>query len=43
MTVDQIHAVEDIVNREILANAAVCVQEMPIDEAKKTGALMLFR
>ena len=42
MTVDQIHAVEDIVNREILANTEVCVQEMPIEEAKKTGAMMLF-
>ncbi len=42
MTLEQIHEVEDIVNREILANAEVTVQEMPIEEAKKTGALMLF-
>ena len=42
MTLEQIHEVEDIVNHEILANAEVSVQEMPIEEAKKTGALMLF-
>ena len=42
MTIEQIHEVEDIVNREILANAEVTVREMPIEEAKKTGALMLF-
>ena len=42
MTLEQIHEVEDIVNREILGNAEVTVQEMPIEEAKKTGALMLF-
>ena len=42
MTLDQIHEVENIVNHEILANAQVTVREMPIEEAKKTGALMLF-
>ena len=42
MALEQIHEVEDIVNHEILANVEVSVQEMPIEEAKKTGALMLF-
>ena len=42
MTVEQIQEVEDIVNREILANTAVKCEVMPIEEAKKSGALMLF-
>lgn len=42
MTVEQIQEVEDIVNREILANTTVKCEVMPIEEAKKSGALMLF-
>lgn len=42
MTVEQIHEVEDLVNQEILANTEVTTQVLPIDEAKKSGALMLF-
>ena len=42
MTVEQIQEVEDIVNREILANTPVKCEVMPIEEAKKSGALMLF-
>lgn len=42
MTVEQIHAVEDIINREILANHEVRCELMSIEDAKKTGATMLF-
>jgi alanyl-tRNA synthetase len=34
--------VESIVNAEILANAATQARVMPIDEAQKVGAMMLF-
>ena len=39
---EQIKAVEDIVNKEILRNAPTQTRVMPIDEAKKTNAVMLF-
>jgi len=42
MTDDEIRRVEQIVNREILANAATAARVMPIDEAQKSGAMMLF-
>ena len=42
MTDDEITQVEAIVNAEILANAATLARVMPIDEAQKTGAMMLF-
>ena len=42
MTDDEIHRVEQIVNREILANAPTQARVMPIDEAQKSGAMMLF-
>ncbi len=42
MTVGQIAQVEVIVNAEILANAATQARVMGIDEAQKTGAMMLF-
>ncbi len=42
MTAEQITAVEDIVNREILANSATICRVMPLEEAKKTSAMMLF-
>jgi alanyl-tRNA synthetase len=42
MTDDQIRRVEAIVNREIIANSPTQARVMPIEEAKKTGAMMLF-
>ena len=42
MTEEQIARVESIVNAEILANAATQARVMAIDEAQKTGAMMLF-
>ncbi len=42
MTDAQIAEVEKKVNTEILANAATQARVMPIDEAQKTGAMMLF-
>ena len=42
MTAEQIHEVEQIVNRCVLANTEVITSVMPIEEAKKSGALMLF-
>lgn len=42
MSDQQIRKVEAIVNAEILANAATQARLMPIDEAQKTGAMMLF-
>ncbi len=38
----QIVQVEALVNAEILANAATQARVMPIDEAQKVGAMMLF-
>src|SRR5512143_1213341 len=42
MTDDEIRRVEQIVNREILANVATEARVMPIAEAQKAGAMMLF-
>jgi len=42
MTDDEIHKVEDLVNLEILANAATQARVMGIEDAQKTGARMLF-
>jgi alanyl-tRNA synthetase len=42
LTDEQIRRVEAIVNAEVLANAATQARVMPIDEAQKTGAMMLF-
>ena len=42
MTAEEIQAVEDMVNHEILENTVTQARVMPIDEAKETGALMLF-
>ena len=39
---DDIRRVEDLVNAEILANAATQARVMAIDDAQKTGAMMLF-
>jgi len=42
LTDDEIHKVEDLVNLEILANAATQARVMDIESAQKTGAMMLF-
>jgi len=42
LTDDEIRRVEAIVNREILANVATQARVMPIEEAQKAGAMMLF-
>jgi alanyl-tRNA synthetase len=42
MTPAQTAKVEVLVNAEILANAATRARVMPIDEAQKSGAMMLF-
>ncbi|MEQ1814784.1 MAG: alanine--tRNA ligase, partial [Candidatus Nitrotoga sp.] len=42
MTAAEIHRVENLVNAEILINAATQARVMAIDDAQKTGALMLF-
>ena len=42
VTDEQIRAIEAIVNAEVLANAATQARLMGIEEAKLTGAMMLF-
>ena len=42
MTAEQIAQVEQLVNAEILANAAASAKVMSLDDAQKTGAMMLF-
>lgn len=42
MTEEEIAKVEEIVNSEIMAALPVTMQEMPIDEARKLGAMALF-
>ncbi len=42
LTADEIKAVEDYINNAILEGIAVDNREMPIDEAKKLGAMALF-
>ncbi len=42
MTSEQIKQTEEIVNQKILESIDVNVQELPIDEAKKLGAIALF-
>ncbi|HTP98975.1 MAG TPA: alanine--tRNA ligase [Casimicrobiaceae bacterium] len=42
MTDDEIRRVEEIVNAEILENHPTTARVMPIDEAQKLGAVMLF-
>ncbi|MGB8338711.1 MAG: alanine--tRNA ligase [Burkholderiales bacterium] len=42
MSDEQIKRVEQIVNAEILSNAATQARVLPIEEAQKTGAVMLF-
>src|SRR6185437_15181906 len=42
MTADEIRRVEAIVNAEILRNEPTTAREMPIEDAQKLGAMMLF-
>ena len=42
MTTAQIARVEDLVNEQILANTATKAEVLPLEEARKTGATMLF-
>jgi len=42
MTPDEVRRVEDLVNAEILRNEATSARSMPIDDAQKLGAMMLF-
>ncbi|MDR2188307.1 MAG: alanine--tRNA ligase, partial [Azonexus sp.] len=42
MTDAEIHRVENLVNAEILANTATEARVMAIEDAQKTGAMMLF-
>ncbi|ROR29329.1 alanyl-tRNA synthetase [Mobilisporobacter senegalensis] len=42
LTKEEIEKVEEIVNREIMADLSVKTELMTIDEAKKTGAMALF-
>ncbi len=42
MTTAEIRKVEAIVNAEILANAATEARVMPLEDAQKSGAMMLF-
>ena len=42
MTSDEMRAIEDLVNREILANSDVSKEVMSMDEARTKGALALF-
>ncbi|MFN3860359.1 MAG: alanine--tRNA ligase [Roseateles sp.] len=42
LTAEEIREVEALVNAEILANAAATAQVMALDDAQKSGAMMLF-
>ena len=42
MTAEEIREVEELVNREILANSAVAADVMALEDAQKSGAMMLF-
>ena len=42
VTEEELKAVEDIVNEQILASKPVEIEELPIEEAKKKGATALF-
>ena len=42
LTDDEVRRVEEIVNAEIIDNAATQARVMPIDDAQKLGAMMLF-
>jgi alanyl-tRNA synthetase len=42
MSADEVRRVEDLVNAEVLRNEATTARVMPIDDAQKLGAMMLF-
>jgi alanyl-tRNA synthetase len=42
LTAEEIREVEEMVNAEILANQATLARVMPLEEAQKSGAMMLF-
>jgi alanyl-tRNA synthetase len=42
LTRDEIDRIEDLVNAKILSNAPVLTEIMPMDEAKKRGAMAIF-
>ncbi len=42
MTTEELKKVEDLVNQQILSAVPVTMTEMPIEEAKKLGAMALF-
>ena len=42
MTAEEIREVEEIVNREVLANSATQAEVMALEAAQKSGAMMLF-
>ncbi|MDY4963424.1 MAG: alanine--tRNA ligase, partial [Ruminococcus callidus] len=42
MTQEELQAVEDLVNRKIFEALPITMQEMPIEEARKLGAMALF-
>ena len=42
MTAEELQKTEDLINAEIMKALPVMTQEMPIDEAKKLGAMALF-
>ena len=42
LTDEELKKVEDLVNKKILASIPVVTKEMPIEEAKKLGAMALF-
>lgn len=42
MTAEELAKVEELVNAEIMKSVAVTMQEMPIEEARKLGAMALF-
>lgn len=42
MTAEELQKVEEIVNEQIVAGLPVKVENMPIEEARKTGAQALF-
>jgi len=42
MTADEIRRVENLVNAQVLANEPTSARVMPIEEAQKLGAMMLF-
>ncbi len=42
LSADEIRHIEDLVNEKILADAPVLTEVLPIDEAKKRGAMAIF-